>query len=139
MRIDFAVACDYALIDQFGKLSVMGIFQHIWVQQFPALHPRLHLVLRLKGKRTEIGDHRVRIRLYDEPRNEIIKGDGTVAFAEPPAGITEIEAGCVLVFDVPFQSAGRYVFEVAVDDQVGTEVPITVSQGPPGRPRGAVA
>ena len=48
MYLDFAVIADYALVDQAGKLSVLGIFQHIWVQQFPAMHPRLHLVLRLK-------------------------------------------------------------------------------------------
>ncbi|HYU91551.1 MAG TPA: hypothetical protein VE966_13960 [Gemmatimonadales bacterium] len=51
MHLDFAVVADYAIVDQAGKLSVLGIFQHIWVQQFPAMHPRLHLVLRLKGKR----------------------------------------------------------------------------------------
>lgn len=135
MRIDFAVACDYAVIDQYGKLSVLGIFQHIWVGQFPAVHPRLHLVLRLKGKRTEIGQHPVRIRMYDAARNEIIRGDGTVTFAEPPAGVTEIEAGCVLVFDVPFRSPGRYVFTIAVDDDLATEVPITVAQGPGAPPR----
>src|SRR5438552_1636854 len=28
-------------------MSVLGIFQHIWVPQFPAMHPRLHPVLRL--------------------------------------------------------------------------------------------
>src|SRR5437899_4423325 len=54
MHLDFAVIADYALVDQAGKLSVLGIFQHIWVQQFPATHPRLHLVLRLKGRRTEV-------------------------------------------------------------------------------------
>ena len=54
LHLDFAVVADYAIVDQAGKLSVLGIFQHIWVQQFPAMHPRLHLVLRLKGKRTEI-------------------------------------------------------------------------------------
>ena len=59
MHLDFAVVADYALVDQSGKMSVLGIFQHIWVQQFPAMHPRLHLVLRLKGKRTEIGERRV--------------------------------------------------------------------------------
>ncbi|MFQ6046134.1 MAG: hypothetical protein ACE5PT_07235 [Gemmatimonadales bacterium] len=135
MKIDFAVACDYAVVDQYGKLSVLGIFQHIWVGQFPVVHPRLHLVLRLKGRRTEIGDHQVRIRLCDEDGNKIIKGDGTVAFSEPPAGVTEIEAGCVLVFDVPFQRAGRYCFAITVDDDVATEVPITVAQGPPRRAR----
>lgn len=70
MHVDFAVVADYALVDQSGKLSVLGIFQHIWVQQFPAMHPRLHLVLRLKGKRTEVGEHAVQIRLVDEQGNE---------------------------------------------------------------------
>lgn len=137
MRIDFAVVCDYAVIDRHGKLSVLGIFQHVWVQQFPAVHPRLHLVLRLKGRRTEVGEHPVRIRMYDEVRREVIRGDGTVNFAEPPAGVLEIEAGCVLVFDVPFQRSGRYVFEITVDDDVTTEVPITVAEGrAPPQPQG---
>lgn len=130
MKIDFAAACDYALIDQYGKLSVLGIFQHIWVAQFPTVHPRLHLVMRLKGKRTEVGEHRVCIRMYDDERNEIIRGDGTVNFSEPPAGVTEIEAGCVLVFDVPLQKPGRYAFEITVDEDLVTEVPIAVAQGP---------
>ena len=130
MKIDFAVVSDYALVDQYGKLSVMGIFQHIWVPQFPALHPRLHLVLRVKGKRTEIGEHRVRIRFTGDTGNQILSGDGTVNFAEPPAGVTEIEAGAVLVFDVPFERPGRYQFEINVDDDVETVVPITVGQAP---------
>lgn len=138
MKLDFAVVCDYAIVDQYGKLSVLGIFQHIWVQQFPAVHPRLHLVLRLKGKRTEVGEHRVRIRLTDVEGNEILNGDGTVVLAEPPAGVTEVEAGAVLVFDVPFQHAGRYAFEIAVDGEVQASVTLTVAQSPgpqkPGAP-----
>src|SRR6266702_3808345 len=108
MILDFAVIADYALVDQAGKLSVLGIFQHIWVQQFPATHPRLHLVLRLKGRRTEVGEHTVQIRLLDEQDAEILGGNGNVTFAEPPAGVTEIEAGAILVFDVPFPHAGPY-------------------------------
>jgi hypothetical protein len=130
MKIDFAVVSDYALVDQYGKLSVMGIFQHIWVPQFPALHPRLHLVLRVKGKRTEIGEHRVRIRFTGDGGHQILSGDGTVNFAEPPAGVTEIEAGAVLVFDVPFERPGRYQFEIVVDDDTEIVVPITVGQSP---------
>jgi len=88
VHLDFAVVADYALVDQSGKMSVLGIFQHIWVQQFPAMHPRLHLVLRLKGRRTEIGEHAVQIRLADEDDTELLGGSGTVNFAEPPAGVT---------------------------------------------------
>ena len=130
MNIDFAVVCDYALVDQFGKLSVIGLFQHIWVQKFPTIHPRLHLVIRLKGSRTEVGSHDVRIRLLNEHDEEIISGDGKVNLPEPPAGVLEVEAGAVLAFDVPFQTPGQYRFEIDVDSEVQTAVPIAVSQGP---------
>ena len=135
MKVDFALACDYALIDQYGKLSVLGIFQHIWVAQFPAVHPRLHLVLRIKGKRTEVGQHDVRIRLLDADGAEVLSGNGTVTLNEPPAGVTEIEAGAILVFDVPFARAGRYAFEITLDGEVQDTVPLTVAQslGPPQR------
>ena len=130
MHLDFAVIADYALVDQAGKLSVLGIFQHIWVQQFPAMHPRLHLVLRLKGKRTEVGEHQVQIRLLDEQDVEILGGNGNVNFAEPPAGVTEIEAGAILVFDVPFLHAGLYRFDITIDGEQAASVPVTVSQLP---------
>src|SRR3989454_9149262 len=132
MHLDFAVVADYALVDQAGKLSVLGVFQHIWVQQFPAMHPRLHLVLRLKGKRTEIGEHSVQIRLLDEQGTEILGGNGSVTFAEPPAGVTEIEAGAILVFDVPFPRGGTYRFEITIDGGQKAAVPVTGGQLPSG-------
>lgn len=136
MHLDFAVIADYALVDQAGKLSVLGIFQHVWVQQFPAMHPRLHLVLRLKGKRTEIGEHQVQIRLVDEQGTEVLGGNGAVNFAEPPAGVTDIEAGAILVFDVPLPHAGAYRFEITVDGETKAAVPLTASQLPPQPPGG---
>jgi len=125
-----AVACDYALIDQHGKLSVLGIFERIWVADFPAVHPRLHLVLRLKGRRTEIGEHAIVIRLVDDEGREVLRGDGAVQIGEPPAGVLEVEAGAVLAFDVPLERAGIYTFEIAVDGSLEATVPITVSQIP---------
>jgi hypothetical protein len=141
VHLDFAVVADYALVDQAGKVSVLGIFQHIWVQQFPAMHPRLHLVLRLRGKRTEIGEHGVRIRLADDQGAEVLGGSGSVTFAEPPAGVTDIEAAAILGFDVPFPHAGLYRFEITIDGRVEATVPITVSQVPAaagGAPPGQV-
>ena len=130
MKIDLAAVCDYAIIDQFGKVSILGIFSHIWVAQFPAVHPRLHLVLHLKGRRTEIGEHRVQIWMEDEQGSELISGDGKVTFNEPPAGVLEISAGTVLVLDAPFPHAGTYTFRVKVDDDLESAIPITVAQNP---------
>jgi hypothetical protein len=85
-------------------------------------------VLRLKGRRTEVGEHAVQIRLIDEKDTEILGGSGNVTFAEPPAGVMEIEAGAVLVFDVPFPHPGPYRFEITVDGERQVAVPVTVSQ-----------
>lgn len=130
MIASLAVVCDYALIDQHGKLSVLGIFERIWVEHFPAVHPRLHLVLRLKGRRTEIGEHAIVIRLVDDGGREVLRGDGAVQIGEPPAGVLEVEAGAVLAFDVPLERPGTYTFEIAVDGSLEATVPITVSQIP---------
>jgi peptidyl-prolyl cis-trans isomerase B (cyclophilin B) len=94
LRLDFAVLADYALIDQQGKLSVLGIFQHVWVANFPAVHPRTHLVLRVRGRRTEIGVHRIRIRFVDDAGAELLGGEGTVQFGEPRPGIGWKPAPC---------------------------------------------
>ena len=130
MEINLALVCDYAIVDRFGKLSIMGIFEQLWINRFPAVHPRVHLVLRLKGRRTEIGKHRVRIRFMNDTDEEIINGDGVFEFNEPPAGVTEIEAGTVLVFDLPLAKAGPYRFHIAVDDEVTTAVKLNVVQVP---------
>ena len=130
MNIALAVVCDHALIDQAGKLSVIGIFERIWVERFPAVHPRLHLVLRLKGRRTEIGDHPVAIVLKGPDGREVLRGDGSVQIGEPPAGVTEVEAGAVLAFDVPLERAGTYTFDIAVDGERAASVPVSVSQMP---------
>jgi hypothetical protein len=130
VNIALAVVCDHALIDQAGKLSVIGIFERIWVERFPAVHPRLHLVLRLKGRRTEIGEHPVAIVLMSPDGHEILRGDGAVQIGEPPAGVTEVEAGAVLAFDVPLDRPGTYTFEIAVDGESMASVPVAVSQMP---------
>ncbi len=136
MKIDLAVACDYAVIDQYGKLSIMGIFQHVWVAKFPAVHTRMHLVMRIKGKRTEIGQHAIAIQFTDGDEKILLQGSGSVTLAEPPAGVLEIEAGAVLIFDIPLPRAGRYQFEIRIDDQLETIIPLTTSQtaerAPPG-------
>jgi hypothetical protein len=128
--VALAVVCDHALIDQAGKLSVIGIFERIWVERFPAVHPRLHLVLRLKGRRTEIGEHPIVIQLMDPDGREVLRGDGSVQIGEPPAGVTEVEAGAVLAFDVPLDRAGTYHFAITVDGEPSAEVPVSVTQMP---------
>jgi hypothetical protein len=103
------------------------MFQHVWVQQFPTVHPRTHLVLRVRGRRTEIGVHTLQIRFLDEAGTMLLGGEGTVQFGEPPAGVKDVEAGAVLVFDIPLARPGHYRFEIVLDGDSVTEVPLVAS------------
>ena len=132
MQIVLAALADYALIDQSGRLSVVGIFSHIWVRRVPALHPRTHLVVRLIGKRTEIGEHKLRIRLLDPARQEVLGGEGTFTVGEPIAGVTDVEAGVILAYDLPLPVTGRYTMELTLDGTLMTTLPLSVTEMPAG-------
>ncbi|MEO7985804.1 MAG: hypothetical protein ABI766_04670 [Gemmatimonadales bacterium] len=82
-------------------------------------------MLRVRGRRTEIGVHTIRIRFVDDAGNELLGGEGTVQFGEPPAGVVDVEAGAVLVFDIPLPRPGHYAFEIMLDGEVSTRVPLT--------------
>ena len=109
---------------------MLGLFQHVWVPHFPAVHPRAHLVLRVRGRRTEIGEHAMRIRFVDEAGTTLVEGSGAVHFGEPPAGVTDVEAGAVLIFDLPLPHPGSYAFEISLDGNDEYRVPLTVGLVP---------
>lgn len=127
VKLDFALLADYALIDQQGKLSVLGIFSHVSAAEFPTTHLRTHLVLRVRGRRTDIGAHAIRIRFVDADDTELTGGEGSVQFSEPPSGVLEVEAGAILVFDVPLPRAGDFAFEITLDGGVVSRVPLKAS------------
>jgi hypothetical protein len=50
-----------------------------------------------------------------------------VQFGEPPAGVTDVEAGAVLVFDIPLPRPGPYAFEITLDGELASRVPLTAA------------
>ena len=84
-------------------------------------------MLRVRGRRTEIGVHAVRIRFVAEDGQELLGGEGTIHFGEPPAGVVDVEAAAVLVFDIPLPRPGGYAFEIFLDADSPIRVPLTAS------------
>ncbi len=130
MRVDLAVLCDYAIVDQFGKLSVMGIWRQVMVQQFPAMHARAHLVLHLRGRRTEVGHHELIVRLIDPQGNTLLEQTGAMQVNEPPAGVVDLESPVVLVFDVPLTGPGEHAFHILLDGSEAAVVPFLAAMPP---------
>ena len=129
VHVDFAVLADYALIDQHGKLSVLGIFQHVWVERFPAIHPRTHLVLRVRGRRTEIGSHAVRIRFVDEHGQRAARRRRHDRLRRA-ARRRDRDRGRARSWSSTCRCRipGSYAFEIVLDGQPAARVPMSVSQ-----------
>ena len=82
----------------------------------------------MRGRRTEIGVHTIRIRFVDEAGTELLGGEGTVQFGEPPAGVVDVEAGAVLVFDIPLPRPACTRSRSRLDGELGSRVPLTAAQ-----------
>lgn len=61
--------CDYALISQEGKLSVIGIFDRIFVQTLPAQHPSMAFVVVAEG--APKSDYKVKLLITGPAGNKI--------------------------------------------------------------------
>jgi hypothetical protein len=66
MHVRLAVLADYANVTGDGKLNILGIFARINLMQIPAVHPQMHLVLRIEAHPSELNRaYDVEIRLQD--------------------------------------------------------------------------
>lgn len=121
MKLTLFLAADYANITREGKLNVMGIFNDIYAQTFPARHSSMHLVAKLGAELGEYGQTRnFRVKLLDADGNPILDLSGQ--FQVPPGGQgRKPEVNLILELkDLIFPREGIYQFVLLVDkDQKG--------------------
>src|SRR3954471_11751878 len=91
MDVTFAVFADAANLSQEGKLNVLGVFDALQVAQFPAVHPRAHLVVHLKGFQADVGRHTVTLRWINPQGSELWNSTGELNVGQPPPGISEMD------------------------------------------------
>lgn len=135
MDVDLALLCDAATIDGAGKLNILGIFDRIGVQSFPARHGRLTLVLRFSAGLNEASDHELVITMHDPEEEELVRADGNLQLGAGAARARHgIKVPQILNFDgVVFKQAGAYRFDVEVDGEHAVSVPLQVIEAPGAR------
>ena len=106
MHISFAVFADGANLSQEGKLNVLGVFDALQVGGFPAVHPRTHFVLRLKGSMEDTGQHTLGFRWISPGDEELWSSDGELNVAPGPNPAFEMDLPIIAVIDLPLNSAG---------------------------------
>lgn len=129
MDIDLALIADAATVDASGKLNILGVFDRLGADTFPARHPRLSLVLRFTAGIQETGEHQVDISLRDPDGEEVVHMDGEMQLTPGRGGATDaIRVPHVLNIDgLVFPRAGRYAFDVQVDGVHHVSIPLLVA------------
>ncbi|MGQ0764564.1 MAG: DUF6941 family protein [Gemmatimonadota bacterium] len=131
MVVSFALFADGANLSQEGKLNILGVFDAVQVSTMPALHPRAHLVVRLKGTPFDAGSHRVSLRWINPGGVELWSSDGQVDVATPPQTVTEMDIPLIAQLDLPLDQAGAYTMRILLNDEMRAEVPLYVRSAPP--------
>src|SRR5258708_11208126 len=108
MQVSFALFADEANLSQEGKLNVLGVFDALQVGALPAVHPRAHLVVHLKGTSLDVGSHTVTLRWTNPQGSELWSSTGDLNVGTPPLGITEMDLPLIAQIDLPIDATGGY-------------------------------
>ena len=126
MNVSFALFADAANLSQEGKLNVLGVFDAVQVATLPAVHPRAHLVVRLKGNRADVGQHKVTLRWINPRGEELWSSTGELNVGVPPTGVGELDLPLIAAVDLPLDSTGGYTMAIALNDVQCAAVPLQV-------------
>jgi hypothetical protein len=128
MQVVFALFADAANLSQEGKLNILGVFDALQVASFPAVHPRAHLVVHLKGNHADVGHHALTLRWLDPQGGELWSSTGELEVGAPPPSADEMDLPFIAQLDLPIAAPGAYTLMVALDDQPLAYVHVHVRQ-----------
>ena len=121
--INIATFCDSA-IDDNGKLSLLGAFDTIHSHQFPAIHPRCSLAIRLNFARDQFGKHIVKVRFLCSDGNVFFQDVNlqTVARSLLPDDFATTNNLIVNIEKLQLPKQGLYFIEIWLDDRLFTKL-----------------
>jgi len=102
------------------------VFDALQVGSFPAVHPRTHLVVHLKGTTLDVGSHVVTLSWVAPNGAELWNSRGELGVGAPPPGVAEMDMPLIAMIDLPMNGPGSYTMTVAVDDEPRAQIPVQV-------------
>jgi hypothetical protein len=115
MQLSFVLFADAANLSQEGKLNILGAFDAVHVQQFPALHPRATIIVRLKGTPDDVGVHEMTLRWINPRGNELWSSSAELNIQAPPNATADLELPVIVQIDLPLDVVGDYAMVVDLD------------------------
>ena len=130
MEIEIFTLADFAQDNQ-SKLTIVGTFDSIQSKQFPVSHPACAFACRLRFAAKETGAHDFKLRLIDANGKETIQPiEGNINIGAPPNG-QFYSINIVVNFNqLQFEKTGRYSFELYIDGDWKSGLPLFLNQLP---------
>lgn len=131
MNLTLGLLADFANKSADGKLNILGAFNRIWSERYPAVHSEMKLVLRFEMHPAEIGEtKKIKIQFRDDQGRQVFELEGDLNVTPPqdaPRG-EMIHIDQILGLNrFPIQAPGRYEFVVLVNGEVKGTVPFTAA------------
>ena len=126
LELIYTILCDDVRLEVGNKLSFMGVFQNIVVQQMPVRLFKFAVVNHWQGE----GTHLSEVRILTPDRRQ------PVAFSQPTSfeiGESGFADNISFFIDVTFPEAGRYWVQTLVNSSLFDELPLTVAEFQVGR------
>jgi hypothetical protein len=125
----YTLFCDDVRLEAGNKLSFMGVFQNIMVQQLPVSLIKFAVVNHWKGE----GSYLSEVRILTPDRKHPIVVSQPTRFEIAAGGFAD---NISFFVNVTFPTAGRYVVQTLVDSNLFEEQVLTVSDVTEAEPLG---
>lgn len=120
LELVYTLFCDDVRLEVGNKLSLMGVFQNIMVQQLPVSLIKFAVVNHWRGEGSHLSEVRV---LTPDRKNPVVVSQPT-PFEISPGGFAD---NISFFVNVTFPTAGEYWVQTLIDSQLFDEQPLVVT------------
>lgn len=122
LQLLYTLFCDDVRLEVGNKLSLMGVFQNIMVQELPLPLIKFAVVNHWRGE----GKHLSQIIVLTPDRSRAIVASQPTSFEIAPGGFAD---NISFFVNVTFPTAGKYWVQTLIDSNLFDEQSLTVSDG----------
>ncbi|HVF55998.1 MAG TPA: hypothetical protein VM934_07590 [Pyrinomonadaceae bacterium] len=120
LELVYTILCDDVRLEMGNKLSLMGVFHQLVVQQFPVSFMKFAVVNQWRGEGTYLSE----VRILTEDGQQPIVLSQPAPFEVAPGGVAN---NISFFFDVVFPAAGQYRVQTLVDSSLFDERILTLA------------
>lgn len=130
LRLELLVLCDHALTSKEGKLSIIGIFDRMFVKKVPTVFARFFIVAVLHGEPNS--EHRLTLSLKDPQGKEVLPESKKITIRLGSHGRSNIITDIV---NMPIPMAGEYTIAIGLEHSKLAEKKLGILLVAPGDDR----